>query len=88
MCIVMLNNEHYIILGGGPLQVPAGIHGRVQACVRAGLQCDAVTCAMLRKCNTQLDIELLRHVAIQLSLKSAHLLLFCLSLWLSLVLKK
>ena len=32
--------------------MPGGVHGRVQACVKAGLQCDLVTCAMLRKCNT------------------------------------
>ena len=57
-CNVKINNEHYIVLGG-PLQVPGSVHGCVQACVKASLQCDTVTCAMLRKCNTQIDIELI-----------------------------
>ena len=52
--IAMLNIEHYVILGGGPFQVPGGVHGCVQACVRAGLQCDAVNCAKLFKCNTDI----------------------------------
>ena len=52
-CNVKIDNERYIILGGSPMRVPGGVHGCVQACVKAGLQCDPVTCALLRKCNTQ-----------------------------------